>query len=40
MKDVLEFAAWAALIAALVFLFQGDPSVFDLLHKSALRGLQ
>lgn len=40
MKDVLEFTAWIVVITLLVFLFDGDPDIFDLLLKATKEKLQ
>ena len=40
MKEVAEFAAWGLLIIAMVFLFKGEPSLFDVLRGKAMQSLQ
>lgn len=40
MKETLEFVAWLFTLLLLIFLFSGDPDVFDLLlakTKAALK---
>lgn len=36
MRDVIEIAAFIALIAALVFIFQGEPDLWDRWHAQAM----
>lgn len=40
MKDTLEFILWTTFILLLVFMFDGNPDVWDLLLKVAKDKLQ
>lgn len=39
-SDVIETVLFLAFVLLLVFLFRGEPSVWDLLHERALEALQ
>ena len=40
MKDIFITFGWIAVISILVFIFDGKPSVFELLHTKAIEALK
>lgn len=37
MKETIETILWMTAVLALVFLFKGNPSLFDKLHERAMQ---
>lgn len=40
MKDLFRQVGWIVVLLALVFLFKGDPNLWDRLHERAMRGAE